>query len=92
MILSSGFGNLVLLERTHKGHLVLFGLEATMTHFGTGVDELDLDFLKSLPLGVDEERLSQSEDTLLGSNATSLNNDEVLFDQTVMRETAHGVD
>ena len=57
MILSSGFGNLVLLERTHKGHLVLFGLEATMTHFGTGVDELDLDFLKSLPLGVDEERL-----------------------------------
>ena len=64
MILSSGFGNLVLLERTHKGHLVLFGLEATMTHFGTGVDELELDFLKSLPLGVNEERLKMKSNIL----------------------------
>ena len=36
--------------------------------------------------------LSQSEDTLLGSNTTSLDHDKVLLDQTVMGESAHGVD
>ena len=36
--------------------------------------------------------LSQSEDTLLGSNTTSLDHDKVLLDQTVMGEPAHGVD
>merc|ERR1740129_1194976 len=80
------------LERSHKGHFVLLGLETTMTHLGGRVDEFEFDFLKSLPLGVYEERLSQSEDTLLGSNTTSLDHDKVLLDQTVMGEPAHGVD
>merc|ERR1711935_565237 len=76
----------ILLERSHKGHFVLLGLETTMTHLGGSIDEFEFDFLKSLPLGVFEERLSQSEDTLLGSNTTSLDHDKVLLDQTVMGE------
>ena len=92
--LGGGLGSLdgVLLEGSHKGHFVLFGLEATMTHLGTGVDELELDLFESLPLGVDEERFSQSENTLFGSNATSLDHDKVLLDQTVVGETTHGID
>ena len=36
--------------------------------------------------------LSQSQDSLLGSNATSLDHDKVLLDQTVVGETTHGID
>ena len=36
--------------------------------------------------------LSQSEHTLLRSNAATLDHDEVLLDQTVVREATHGVD
>jgi len=63
-----------------------------VTHLGAGVDELELDLLQSLPLGVNQKGLSQSENTLLRSNAASLDHDEVLLDQTVMGESTHGVD
>ena len=57
-ILGCNFGlGSVLLEGSHKGHFVLLGLETTMTHLGGSVDEFEFDFLKSLPLGVYEERL-----------------------------------
>jgi hypothetical protein len=36
--------------------------------------------------------LSEGEDTLLGSDATTLDHDEVLLDLTVVGETTHGVD
>ena len=36
--------------------------------------------------------LSQSENTFLGSNTTSLDHNKVLFDQTVMRESSHRID
>ena len=49
----------ILLERSHEGHFVLLGLEATVTHLGTGVDELELDILKSLPLGVNQKGLKK---------------------------------
>ena len=57
-ILGCNFGlGSVLLEGSHKGHFVLLGLEATMTHLGAGVDELELDLFKSLPLGVHQQGL-----------------------------------
>ena len=49
----------MLLERSHEGVLVLRGLEATVTELGAGVDELQLDVLKSPALGVDQERLKE---------------------------------
>merc|ERR1712223_1559612 len=68
---SLGLGG-VLFERSHKGHFVLLCLEATMTHLGAGIDELELDLFKGLPLGVNKEGLSQSEYTLLTSTRHSV--------------------
>ena len=64
----------VLLEGTHEGGLVLGGLEPSVAELGAGVDELEVDLLKSPLLGVSEERLSQGEGPLLGSNAAALHN------------------
>ena len=36
--------------------------------------------------------LSKSENALLGSNATSLDHDEILLDLTVVGEATHGID
>ena len=43
-----------------------------MAKLGRGVDELEIDLLKSPLLGVGEERLPQGEGPLLGSNAAAL--------------------
>ena len=83
---------LVLLEGTHEGHLVLRGLEAAMTKLGAGVDELELDLLQGLPLGVGEERLPESEHPLLGSDAAALDHDKVLLHLSIVGEATHGVD
>ena len=82
----------VLLEGTHEGGLVLGGLEPSVAELGAGVDELEVDLLKSSLLGVGEERLAQSEDSLLGANTATLHHDETLLHLTVMRETSHRVD
>ena len=62
----------VLLEGTHEGGLVLGGLEPSVAELGAGVDELEVDLLKSPLLGVSEEGLPQGEGPLLGSNAAAL--------------------
>ena len=62
----------VLLEGTHEGGLVLGGLEPSVAELGAGVDELEIDLLKSPLLGVSEEGLPQGEGPLLGSNAAAL--------------------
>lgn len=82
----------VLLERTHKGQLVGGGLEATMSHLGRGVNELEVDLLQRRPAGVDEQGLAQSEDALLAANAAALQHQEVVVDLTIMGETTHGGD
>merc|ERR1711953_768948 len=55
-----------------------------MTHLGAGIDKFQL--------GMDKEGLSQSQNTFLRSNTTSLDHNKVLFDQTVMRESSHRID
>ncbi len=52
----------MLLERAHEGVLVRRGLEATVTELGAGIDELQLDVLERLSLGVDQERLDKKID------------------------------
>ena len=64
----------VLLEGTHEGGLVLGGLEPSVAELGAGVDELEVDLLQSSLLGVGQERLTQSQQPLLGSNAATLMN------------------
>merc|ERR1719464_2409120 len=76
----------------HEGSLVLWGLEATVAELGGGVDELEGHFLHGDPLRLDDQGLSQSKDPLLRPDAASLDHDKILFDFTVVRESAHGVD
>merc|ERR1719234_3026700 len=82
----------VLLEGTHEGGLVLGSLEPSVTELGARVDELQVDLLKSPLLGVRQERLPQGEGALLGTNAASLEHDEVLLDLSIVGESTHGVD
>jgi len=57
-----------------------------------GVDELELDLLQIATGGVDHERLAESDDTLLGSGDRSLEDEEIVLDDTVMGEATHGRD
>ena len=63
---------LVLLERSHEGGLLGVGLEPSVTKLGGGVDELEVDLLQSPLLGVGQQRLTQGQQPLLGSNAATL--------------------
>ena len=49
----------ILLEGTHEALLLFWGLEATVTHLGRGIDELQLDILQGSPLRVDQQRLKK---------------------------------
>merc|ERR550539_1626958 len=82
----------VLLEGTHEGSLVLGSLEPSMSELGAGVDELEADLLQGPLLGVGQERLPQGKGALLGSNAATLDHDEVLLDLSIMGESSHWVD
>ena len=48
------------------------GLEPAVAELGGGVDELELHVLQSSLLGVGQQRLTQSQQPLLGSNAATL--------------------
>jgi len=83
---------LVLLEWTHEGSLFVDGLEATVTLLGGGIDELELDGLKSSSGSLLEEGLSEGDGSLLGSADTALDHDEVRLDKTVLNKATNGVD
>ena len=57
-----------------------------------GVDELELNFLKIPARSVDHEGLAKGDDTLLGSGDGTLEDDEVVLDNTVVWEATHGRD
>ena len=63
---------LVLLQRPHERGLLGMGLEPSVPKLGGGVDELEVDLLQSPLLGVGQQRLTQSQQPLLGSNAATL--------------------
>ena len=68
------------------------GLEATVTVLGGSVDELDIDLLGLPGLDSGEDRLSEGDGSLAGASDTTLDEDEVLVDLTVMGEATHGGD
>jgi len=76
------------LQGAHELLALLAGLEATVAELGGGVDELELDVLQSRALGVGQQGLAESDDTLLGTSAASLDHDKVLVDDTVVREAS----
>lgn len=50
----------ILLELSHEGGLIDSGLEATVSEFGTGVDELEVDLLQRWSLGVHQQGLQDT--------------------------------
>lgn len=83
------FAQAILLECSHESSLVGRCLETSMTQFGWCINEFQVNVLQSNTLNVHQSWLSQSDDTLLGSNTTSLNHDEVVVDFSVEWITSH---
>jgi len=68
------------------------GLESTVTHLGGSIDELKVDLFKSGSANLGNQRLSQDEGSLLGTNTATLDDDEIFSDNTVMGETTQRSD
>lgn len=79
----------ILLEHAVVGALVSRRLEATMAHLRRGVDELELDLLEGRALGVHQQRFAQRDYATLGTDAATLDHEEILVDLSVERETTH---
>jgi hypothetical protein len=79
------------LELTEESGLLLLGLESTVTEVGRSVDELEVDLLEVSPRGVNHEGLSEGEDTLLSSGDASLEDEEVVLDETVVGPSSERV-
>ena len=60
-----------------------------MAELARRVNELERDLLKVTTRGVNLVRLADRENTLLHTRAAALDHDEVILDNTVVRETAH---
>jgi len=95
--LSSGFESFLLLLDLGGGSsvelgLLLRGLESTVSELAGSIDELEGDLFVGESLDLGDEGLSQNEDFLLGSDAASLDHDEVVVDDSVEGETSHGGD
>ena len=84
----SGFA----LDDTEETSLLVGSLETSVTHLGRSVDELEVDLLQGVSADLGEERLSESDDSLLGSHDATSEHDPVLVDLTVVGEAAHGGD
>lgn len=63
-----------------------------MTHLRRGVDELEVDLFQRGALGVHQQRLTEGNDTALGSNAAALDHQEIVIDLTIEWETTHRSD
>ena len=61
----------------------------TYAELARSVDELELDLLEVTTARVHHERLPEGDDTLLGAGNRALEDDEVVLDDTVVREAAH---
>jgi len=63
-----------------------------VTELGGSVDPFQVDLLEGGTLGVRDQGLAEGENSLLGSDAASLEHDKVVLDFTVVRETTHWSD
>ena len=83
---------LVLLQRSHEGGLLGVGLEPSVTELGSCINKLEIDLLQGSLLGVSQQRLPESEHSLLRTDAASLHHEETLLHLTVVRKATHRVD
>jgi len=89
---SSCLLDLALLKRTHEGILLFVGLEATVSKLAGSVNELEVDLLQSLSLGLNQQRLSESDDAFLGAHAAATYHDKVIVHLTVVNKASHRSD
>lgn len=71
----------------HEGLLLVHGLETSVTEFGRGVDELQVDPLQSATARLHQQGLAQGQHPLLGSNDTPLQHQEVVGHLAIVDET-----
>ena len=83
---------LIGLDDTEESSLLVRSLESSVTHLAGGIDELEVDFLEGSSRNLRKKRLSEGDDSLLGSHNTTLEHDEVLVDLTIVWETTHRSD
>ena len=83
---------LIGLDDTEESSLLVGSLESSVTHLAGGIDELEIDLLEGSSGDLRKERLSEGDDSLLGSHDATLEHNEVLVDLTVVGETTHGGD
>ena len=67
-------------------------IDATHAELGRRIDELELNLFKVTTAGMNHETLADGNDTLLCARNGSLEHEEVVLDDTVMRESTHGRD
>lgn len=67
-------------------------LESTVTDLTGGIDELKVDLFKSGSANLRNQTLSQDEGSLLGTNTATLDEDEILLNNTVVGETTQRSD
>lgn len=72
-----------------EGILLELGLESSVTELGGGIDELEGNLLEITTGSVGKEGLPESHDSLLDTDARSLDHDEVVLDDTVSDESSH---
>lgn len=79
----------MLLEGSHESSLFFDGLEATVSHFGGGIDKGQFDGFHSGTGSLLEEGLSEGDWTLLGAHNTSLNFVEKTIKSYLNNTTGH---
>jgi len=82
----------VLLESAQESSLLLLGLVTTVTELGGGINPLELNLLKRPAGGMDEHGLAESHDTLLDTRTRTLDQDEVVVDDTIADPSTHWSD
>ena len=63
-----------------------------MSELGRSIDELEVDGLEKFSGSGGKEGFSEEDESLLGANSSALDDDEVISDNTVVRETTQGSD
>ena len=88
------FESFYFLGSVSSEELVFFldGLESSVSDFGRSVDELEIDDFLSGSVGLSDDRLSEGQNSLLRSNCAALDHEEVVVDDTVVRETTERSD
>lgn len=84
--------NLVFLKWFYAFFLLLRSLESATFKFGSGVDELEVSLLQSLPFGLYQQGLAECKLLLLGSHHIAFQHDKGIVHFTIVDKATQRVD